>query len=438
MTGRSGEHGDEWLGGLPPGWTVQRLGHLGDLVKGRGGSKADNRESGVPVVRYGDLYTKFDTSISWAPAFVGAEDAANYATLPKGSLLFAASGESPEEIGKSAVALLDGPAVTGGDTVVFHPSDQVDPLFLAYALESAPLRANKALRGTGFTVVHISASKLKTLPIPLPPKGQQRAIADYLQRETARIDTLIEEQQRLIEMLLERRKAVIASTVARGLDRSVEVKASGLPGADVVPGHWGIRPLRYTFSYQEGPGIMAADFREDGVPLLRVASVRTPVSTLEGCNYLDPEDVERRWSHFQVDVGDLLISASASMGTVSEVTTETVGAVPYTGIIRIKPGRMVKEFIRWFVVSDEFIDQVDSLKTGSTIQHFGPTHLARMHVALPPAGEQRQIAAYLDEQTSRIDGLIAETERFIELSRERRAALITAAVTGHIDVPEVA
>jgi type I restriction enzyme, S subunit len=139
-----------------------------------------------------------------------------------------------------------------------------------------------------------------------------------------------------------------------------------------------------------------------------------------------------------VDLGDLLISASASMGTVSEVTEETTGAVPYTGIIRIKPGRMHQDFIRWFVVSGEFIDQVDSLKTGSTIQHFGPTHLAQMRVALPPIDEQRRIAAYLDEQVAKIDTLIEETERFIDLSRERRSAVITAVVTGQIDVREVA
>lgn len=268
----------------------------------------------------------------------------------------------------------------------------------------------------------------------MPPLDEQHVIADYLDRETARIDALIQEQQFLIEMLRERRWSAISRAVAHGLDESVALKDSGLPGAGPVPAHWEVIPLRHTISFQEGPGIMAADFREKGVPLLRVSSVRSALSTLRGCNYLDPAEVDRRWSHFRVDLGDLLISASASMGTVSEVTEETAGSVPYTGIIRIKPGRMHKDFIRWFVVSGEFIDQVDSLKTGSTIQHFGPTHLAQMRVALPPADEQRQIARYLDEQSAKINSLIAETERFIDLSRERRGALITAAVTGQIDV----
>ncbi|MCQ6250791.1 restriction endonuclease subunit S [Streptomyces malaysiensis] len=332
----------------------------------------------------------------------------------------------------------------GNGSPVYHvcePAAGDDPAYLARLLRhlgTSSFLATQAPNVRERSVDFRNWSTFARIPLVLPPADEQRAIAGYLDRETARTDTLIEEQQRLIDLLRERRGTVISTAVARGLDETVALKDSGLPGAGPVPAHWEVMPLRYTMSFQEGPGIMAADFRDDGVPLLRVSSVRTARSTLEGCNYLDPDEVDRRWSHFRVDLGDLLISASASMGTVSEVTEETAGAVPYTGIIRIKPGCMHKDFIRWFVVSGEFIDQVDSLKTGSTIQHFGPTHLAQMRVALPPADEQRRIAAYLDEQVAKIDRLIAETERFIELAREHQSALITTAVTGQIDVREVA
>ncbi|SOB83242.1 restriction endonuclease subunit S [Streptomyces sp. 1331.2] len=332
----------------------------------------------------------------------------------------------------------------GNGSPVYHVCEPVagdDPAYLARLLRhlgTSGFLATQAPNVRERSVDFRNWSTFARIPLVLPPADDQRFIADYLDRETAQIDTLIEEQQRLIEMLRERRGAVISNAVARGLVETVALKDSGLPGAGPVPAHWEVMPLRYTIWFQEGPGIMAADFREHGVPLLRVSSVRTARSTLEGCNYLDPDEVDRRWSHFRVDLGDLLISASASMGTVSEVTEETTGSVPYTGIIRIKPGGMHRDFIRWFVVSGEFIDQVDTLKTGSTIQHFGPTHLAQMRVALPPIDEQRQIAAHLDEQVAKIDRLIAETERFIEIARERRSALITAAVTGQIDVRGVA
>ncbi|MDI9902007.1 restriction endonuclease subunit S [Rhodococcus sp. IEGM 1409] len=345
--------------------------------------------------------------------------------------------------GALGIAPEDG--IVSPDYAVLRVDPRVDKRWLNYFLTSGFTVATMAslVRGIGGTEAgnvrtpRLNISDLQSMTVPVVSADEQRTIADYLDRETVRIDTLIEEQQRLIEMLRERRGAAISSAVARGIDKTASLKDSGLPGAGPVPTHWEVMPLRYTISFQEGPGIMAVDFRDEGIPLLRVSCVRAAQSTLEGCNYLDPDEVDRRWSHFRVDRGDLLISASASMGTVSEVTEETAGAVPYTGIIRIKPGRMHKDFIRWFVVSGEFIDQVDSLKTGSTIQHFGPTHLAQMRVALPPTDEQHQIAAYLDEQTAKNDTLIEESERLIELSKERRSALITAAVAGQIDVREM-
>src|SRR2546427_690770 len=98
--------------------------------------------------------------------------------------------------------------------------------------------------------------------------------------------------------------------------------------------------------FQEGPGIMARDFRDDGVPLVRLAGLAPGSSLLAGCNYLDTGMVEKRWSHFQLQVGDTLISTSASLGRVARVTAEAAGAIPYTGIIRLRPrdGRLVSDF----------------------------------------------------------------------------------------------
>ncbi len=275
--------------------------------------------------------------------------------------------------------------------------------------------------------------------LPVPPVSEQRAIADYLNYETVQIDTLITEQQRLVEMLQERRASLITRTLTEGVAKDVDLVGSRHPLIGKIPKNWEVVPLRYSITFQEGPGILAVDFRDEGVPLLRVSSVRGAVATLDGVNYLDPSMVRSKWNHFRVQKGDLLISASASMGTISEVTTDdVVGAIPYTGIIKVRPGRMIKEYIRWFFVSGIFLSQVDILKTGSTIQHFGPSHLRKMKVPLPPSDEQRRIAEHLDREIFQIDSLIVESERLIELSKERREALITAAVTGQIDVPQEA
>ena len=185
---------------------------------------------------------------------------------------------------------------------------------------------------------------------------------------------------------------------------------------------------------------MAADFNANGIPLVRISGVQGRWVTLDGCNFLDTVKVAKQWGHFRLEKEDLLISASASMGTVSEVGDEAVGAIAYTGLIRLrgKAGLMIKSYIRMLVVSSVFSTQIDLFKAGSTIQHFGPTHLRQMFVVCPPVDEQRAIVDYLDQSSSRIDSLIEKTLSSINLLKERRSAFITAAVTGQIDLREAA
>ena len=181
---------------------------------------------------------------------------------------------------------------------------------------------------------------------------------------------------------------------------------------------------------------MAADFRIEGVPLLRISGIGGRWATLKGCNYLSPEVVRKRWSQFHVRSGDLLISGSASTGFCAEVDDGTAGAIPYTGIIIIRPRteRVSKNFVRWMLFSDLLATQVDLARSGSTIQHFGPSHLARMRVVVPPLHEQRAIADHLEINTSRIDALVDRIRKAIDHLKEYRTALISAAVTGKIDV----
>ena len=229
---------------------------------------------------------------------------------------------------------------------------------------------------------------------------------------------------------------MISQAVTMGLDPTVPMKDSGVEWLGEVPAHWTVKPLKRCIAFQEGPGIMAADFRDEGIPLIRISCVQAEVVSLEGCNYLDPEKVSRQWAHFRVEAGDLLISGSASMGVVSEVGEEAAGSVPYTGLMRLKgrPGGMRKDFIKHMVISDSFTRQVERLKTGSTIQHFGPTHLNQMLVVVPPEIEQEAIARFLTSENHRMDSLCGEAESGMTLLQERRSALISAAVTGKIDV----
>ena len=124
------------------------------------------------------------------------------------------------------------------------------------------------------------------------------------------------------------------------------------------------------------------------------------------------------------------------MGVVSEVTEITAGCIPYTGLIRLRPraGLLLRDYLRYFVFSALFLHQIERLKTGATIQHFGPTHLSQMVIICPTIKVQQTIVDYLDTETAKLDDLTTEAQHTIDLLKERRSALISAAVTGKIDV----
>ncbi|MEW5685252.1 MAG: restriction endonuclease subunit S [Pseudomonadota bacterium] len=354
--------------------------------------------------------------------------------LRAGDTLLAKDGSTLGTV--NLVRDLKRPSTVNSSLAVISPGGRLVDAFLLYYFQAAFIVARIEEQKGGMGVPHLFQDDLVRFPLPLPPLREQKRIAAFLDRETAKIDALVGEQQRLIELLKEKRQAIISRAVSKGLDPSAPMKNSGVEWLGKVPAHWEVVKFGRAIDYQEGPGIMADDFRDEGVPLMRVAGVGGRWATLQGCNFLDPEKVAKRWDHFRLTPGELVISASASMGTVSEVGPDAEGAIPYTGLIRLRPKDQLTErgYIRALVSSRLFFVQIDLLKTGATIQHFGPVHLARMFVTCPPLAEQRAIAAYVEEREEQFAALIGAAESGIELLIERRAALISAAVTGKLDV----
>ena len=208
----------EWLGAVPEHWEVVRLGRAGTFSKGGGGTKEDEVEGGIPCVRYGDLYTQHEFCIRATRAGISEVSAKKYRPLHFGDLLFAGSGETIEEIGKSAVSLIRGRAYCGGDVIVFRPTINMHAAFLGYAADCRPSVHQKACMGRGVTVMHIYSSELKRMLIPLPPVHEQRAIAEFLDRKTAEVDALCACVETAIERLQEYRMALVTAAVTGKID----------------------------------------------------------------------------------------------------------------------------------------------------------------------------------------------------------------------------
>ena len=296
------------------------------------------------------------------------------------------------------------------------PTQPVDIRFFRYQFLS--LAGQLQAAGQGSTFVELSGDALAASKIVAPSLPKQRAVADYLDAETARIDALIAKKRRLVELVEERWSSFLVLSLK----------------ADT----W--VPLKSFAGFREGPGILAVDFRDEGTPLLRIGNLTDETISLDGSGFLDPVDVRTRWRHLVVHAGELLVSGSATSGLPVVVPPEVDRAVPYTGLIRVWPSstRLKRDFLRFFLASRLFLDQVDMLKTGIGLQHWGPSHLGQVKMPLPCEDDQSQTVRELSQLRDRVRSVKAALRTQVDRLVEHRQALITAAVTGELRIAGVA
>jgi type I restriction enzyme, S subunit len=274
----------------------------------------------------------------------------------------------------------------------------------------------------------------------VPPLEIQNSIVAYLDKKNNEIDKFIRNKERLIELLEEQKKNEVFNLITKGAFDHTQSKECGISWIEKIPTDWKIRRFSWEVIIQEGPGIMAVDFRNEGVPLMRISGLKGDLANLDGCNYLDPKKVKKKWNHFRLNKGDILISASASTDIVCEVADEAEGSIPYTGIIRLLPRtngkRLNKEYLKLYISSKIYNQQVELLKEGSTIQHYGPTHLKGFFLFLPTIEEQQEIVLRAKKVLRILNLANTKAQKEISSIKEYREALITDLVTGKRCAPE--
>lgn len=269
-------------------------------------------------------------------------------------------------------------------------------------------------------------------------RSEQYAIATVLDRETTKIDALIAEQQRLIELLKEKRQAVISHAVTRGVDPDAPMKPSGVEWLGDVPAHWELAPLKRVAEVRTG----VAKGKDHGtkatvsVPYLRVANVQD--------GYLDLADVSAmempvdELDRFKLRTGDVLMNEGGDFdklgrGHVWEGQIDP--CITQNHVFAVRPKGVSPAWLSMLTGSSyaQFYFMGRS-KQSTNLASISSTNLMELPVLLPPAQEQEDILAFIDRQTTACDALVRESERAIILLQERRTALISAAVTGKIDV----
>ncbi|WP_051846517.1 restriction endonuclease subunit S [Streptomyces sp. NRRL F-5053] len=396
-------------------WTTVRLGWLFQPISDRGHEDATvlsvYRDHGV--IPKGSRTDNFNRT---------PENLSNYQLVRPGHLVV-----NRMKAWQGSLGISEYEGIVSPDYEVLRPiASGYDRRFVHSLLRSRGLIDQYALRSTGIrpSQWRLYWDRMKTIEVSLPSVGEQRAIADYLDRETARIDTLIEEQQRLIELQRERRAAMVDATLAPLSSWTRTALKHVLDGIDQ-----GVSPQAET-GLADGPGMWG---------VLKTGCVNRGVfrseehKRLPGDFPFDPA--------ITVEVGDVIVSrANGSpdlVGSAAIVEHLDYRLILSDKLFRLRPRRSTDaRFLVWSLNSGRYRTQVHRAISGADglANNLPLSSLRSFEMHFPSLEEQRRIAAYLDDQTASIDMLIVETERFIELARERRSALITAAVMGQIDV----
>lgn len=304
---------------------------------------------------------------------------------------------------------------------VLQPTESIVPDYFRWLLKSdgyiQELRTTTNQLRDGQSIKFRDFARI---PLPVPSLDDQRAIADYLDRETARIDTLIAEQRRLIEMLRERRTAVI--------DHALHLDVPMIRLGALASFHNGDRGISYP---------SRDEFVHEGVPFVNAGHLVAGSVDMGNMNFVTYEKYGSMGGA-KLRKDDLLFCLRGSLGKYGRFPWHGGALASSLVAMRLADDRVLTSFIFWVLGSTRFQEQVSLGETGSAQPNLSVDQLRQFRVPVPDVRQQDRTAVALDEETNKIDVIIAETERFIELSRERRAALITAAVTGQIDVREVA
>ena len=278
------------------------------------------------------------------------------------------------------------------------------------------------------------------MPLTVPPIVEQTQIAAFLDRETAKIDELVAEQRRLMELLKEKRQAVISHAVTRGLNPDVPLKPSGIEWLGDVPEHWSVSKVKHLCYVNDGnhgeeyPKESDYTNEVDGVPFIRGGNLSRLTISPENMLYITREknDSMRKGN---VKVNDVLFVNRGEIGKLAIIPTEFAGANLNSQIAYLRSNEMLYcRFLLYFLGSTHLQSLLESMKAGSVLTQFPIRDINELFVVLPAIDEQHDIAAWLDLEAEKFDTLTAEAQRAIDLLQERRTALISAAVTGQIDV----
>ena len=419
------DSGLNWLGQVPGHWSLRRLGYF----FGERREKVSDRDYQPLSVTKDGIVPQLDTAAK-------TDDGDNRKKVCKGD--FAINSRSDRK-GSAGISGLDG-SVSLISTVL-KPKESVHGPFVHHLLRCTPFQEEFYRFGKGIVADLWSTNyaSMSGITLAMPPMTEQYGIANFLDCETAKIDALIAEQQRLIELLQEKRQAVISHAVTKGLNPNAPMKNSGVEWLGEVPEHWGVKRVKQCIDPARPVtyGILKpGETDENGIPMIRAQDYSSEWKPKEGILMVSAE-TEAPYIRSRVRAGDVLITVvGAGTGNCAVVPDYLDGSNISRASCRISvDNRKLTSSYLLFVLSSIATKTTIELSTRGAAQPvLNNSEVENLLVPLPPQEEQNQLVQVLCAQVQRLDKQQGLAFRQVELLQERRSALISAAVTGQIDV----
>ncbi|QDU53125.1 Type-1 restriction enzyme EcoKI specificity protein [Gimesia panareensis] len=442
------DSGVDWLGAVPSHWDVVPIKHIVATPVTDGPHETPEFiNEGIPFVS-AEAVSSGKIDFAKIRGYISQADHVRYCQKYKpqvGDVYMVKSGAST---GTTAIVEDDREFSIWSPLAVIRCDENSYPRFVLNFLRSRNFQEGVTLNWSFGTQQNIGMNVIENLNITKPPLDEQKVISSFLDVETAKIDALVAEQQQLIELLKEKRQAVISHAVTKGLNPNAPMKDSGIEWLGDVPEHWEVMKLgRITLDRCDGPfgsGLKSQHYTDDGIRVVRLNNIRH--------NYFDGSDAafidsnyyysELKGGH-DVIAGDLLIAGLGdSNNAVGRACVAPDGIEPAMVKAdcfryRVDKSRTLANFVSAQLTVGAPTD-AGLMSTGTTRSRMPLSVTSSRMIAFPSLAEQHEIVKFITERSGVFDSLVAEAEQAIELLQERRTALISAAVTGKIDVREYA
>lgn len=424
------DSGSEWIGEVPINWYEKKLKYTIKTVKGFAFKSEVFKDNGRPIIKTTDIK---QGGIVEPITFINENDANDYTSvmLKENDILMSTVGSKPEVINSAVGQIgLVSKAYEGSllnqNAVILRPKiKDINNNLLFYYLSSNNYRKYLDLNAHG--TANQSSLTLKEIldfTIVIPDIIEQKQIADFLDKKTTEIDSLIHDKEKIIGLLKEERQSIITEAVTKGLDKNIKMKDSGVDWIGGVPKHWIISSLKYISDIIMGQSPNSTDVNQEknGVPFLQGNADFGDKVPQNYKNYCVSASKYSR-------VGDILMSVRAPVGAMN--VSNEIFAIG-RGLCAIKATKVICEYL-WYLLSVTK-EELFSKSKGSTYDSVTTEDVKNITVVIPKISEQKQIVDFLNQKTKEIDTLIRDVKTGVNNLKEYKQSLISEVVTGKIDV----